>query len=70
MTDDEYEAQLLTELERVGISRTEAATTLMGAVPPGWLIPHDAPLRILCALPAGAGPEVFAAALRWELTSA
>jgi hypothetical protein len=32
---DEYEAQLLTELERVGISRTEAATTLMGAVPPG-----------------------------------
>jgi hypothetical protein len=71
MDNDTFQAQLSAELRRVGLSADAAGAAFTAActavVPADWLLPADLPLRALRAVPDGAGPAAFAAALDREL---
>ena len=58
MTDERRFDQLLSEFERVGVDPN--------SFPAGIDVHPDAAMRILRALPDGAGPAAFLAALREE----
>jgi hypothetical protein len=58
MTDERRFEELLAEFERVGVDRN--------SFPAGLAVSREDAMRVLRALPTGAGPEAFLTRLRQE----